>query len=285
MKKKYLTRKTRKILHLVLIYVGITVITAALVFPFLWMVSTSFKEPAEIFTDIPHWIPKHISLINYYKIWSPESGFPQNFKNSLIVATFTTIIAILLSTFAAYGLARFNFRGKNFFALGLLVTQMFPPVLLIIPIYLIMIGLRLVNTHAALVITYCTFAVPFSTWMLYGYFETLPAELEEAALVDGCSRVGTLFRIILPLAAPGIAAVALFSFILSWQEYMFALTLTRTADMRTLPVGISMLIGFREVLWGQLMAGSVIVTVPVVVLFVYFQKYLIKGLTMGAVKG
>ncbi|MGQ9779575.1 MAG: carbohydrate ABC transporter permease, partial [Bacillota bacterium] len=203
----------------------------------------------------------------------------------LVLTRVSSRIQVILSTFAAYGLARFKFRGRNFFSMGLLVTQMFPPVLLIIPIYLIMINLRLVNTYAALVITYCTFAVPFSTWMLYGYFETLPAELEEAALVDGCSRLGTLFRIIIPLAAPGIAAVALFSFILSWQEYMFALTLTRTAEMRTLPVGISMLVGFREVLWGQLMAGSVIVTVPVVVLFVYFQKYLIKGLTMGAIKG
>lgn len=283
--KKYLKQKTRKIFRLFFVYSAITLITGALVFPFLWMVSTSFKESAEIFTEIPHWIPKRVSLVNYYKIWSDESGFPKNFRNSIIVATFTTIIAIMLSTFAAYGLARFRFRGRNFFSLGLLVTQMFPPVLLIIPIYLIMINLRLINTYPALVITYCTFAVPFSTWMLYGYFESLPAELEEAALVDGCSRTGALFRIIVPLSAPGIAAVALFSFILSWQEYMFALTLTRTAEMRTLPVGISMLVGFREVLWGQLMAGSVIVTVPVVVLFVYFQKYLIKGLTMGAVKG
>ncbi len=276
--------KKHRVLKLVLIYIFITIITMALIFPFLWMLSTSLKGKTEIFSETPSWIPKKITFENYKSIWT-EYPFPIYFKNSVIVAIGTTMVSLLISIFLAYGVSRFKFAGRNTITSTLLLTQMFPPVLLIIPIFMLFIDLKLIDTYPALIITYCTFAIPFSTLMLKSYFDGLPESLEEAALIDGCTPVSALFRIVVPLAAPGIVAVGLFSFILSWQEFMFALTLTRTTSMRTIPVGINMLIGFREVLWGPLMAGSVIVTLPVVILFLYFQTYLVSGMTMGAVKG
>lgn len=278
-----MSRQQRFYLKRIFTYVALSIVTVCLLFPFLWMVSTSLKGPTEIFSPTPNWIPKRITFEHYRSIWT-ETPFPIYFKNSLIVSSATAGITLLVGTFLAYGLARFKFKGRRVLENTLLVTQMFPLVLMIIPIFLIFIRLSLLNTYTALIIAYCTFALPFATMMLKSYFEALPKDLEEAALIDGCTPVSALARIVLPLAAPGIAAVGLFAFILAWQEFLIALTITRTTDMRTLPVGISMMIGFREVLWGPLMAGSVIIALPVVILFTYFQKYLISGLTMGAVK-
>lgn len=278
-----MTRKQRFYLKRVFTYTALGVVTVGLLFPFLWMVSTSLKGPTEIFSPNPNWIPKKITFEHYRTIWN-ETPFPTYFKNSMIVAVATSAITLLIGTFLAYGLARYRFRGRRVLENTLIITQMFPLVLMIIPIFLIFIRLSLLNTYTALIIAYCTFALPFATLMLKSYFEALPPDLEEAALIDGCTPVSALFRVVLPLSAPGIAAVGLFAFILAWQEFLIALTITHTTDMRTLPVGISMMIGFREVLWGPLMAGSVIIALPVVILFTYFQKYLISGLTMGAVK-
>ena len=266
------------------LYILIISLTAMLLFPFLWMLSTSVKPATDIFSRTPRFIPQTFTLEHYRGLWT-ETQFPVFFKNSVIVALSTTLVTLGVGTFFAYGLSRFRFKGRRNFITLLFLSQMFPLVLLIIPIYLVFINFGLVNTHLSLVISYCTFALPFSTLMLKSYFDGLPAELEEAALMDGCGPIGAIFRIVLPLGAPGIAAVGAFAFILSWQEFIFALTLTNTNEMRTLPVGISMMVGFREVLWGQLMAASVMVTLPVVILFVYFQKYLVSGMTMGSVKG
>ena len=278
-----MTRKQRFYLKRVFTYTALGVVTVGLLFPFLWMVSTSLKGPTEIFSPNPNWIPKKITFEHYRTIWN-ETPFPTYFKNSMIVAVATSAITLLIGTFLAYGLARYRFRGRRVLENTLIITQMFPLVLMIIPIILIFIRLSLLNSYTALIIAYCTFALPFATLMLKSYFEALPPDLEEAVLIDGCTPVSALFRVVLPLSAPGIAAVGLFAFILAWQEFLIALTITRTTDMRTLRVGISMMIGFREVLWGPLMAGSVIIALPVVILFTYFQKYLISGLTMGAVK-
>ncbi len=276
--------KRHVLLKRLLVYVPLLVLTAILLFPFFWMISTSFKPATDIFSKDPTFIPRDITLEHYRVLWT-ETQFPVFFKNSTIIALSTTVLTLGVGTFFAYGLSRFRFKGRRNFVTLLFLSQMFPLVLLIIPIYLVFIHLELVNTHLSLVISYCTFALPFSTLMLKSYFDGLPSELEEAALIDGCGPVGSIFRIVLPLSAPGIAAVGAFAFILSWQEFTFALTLTNTNEMRTLPVGISMMVGFREVLWGQLMAASVMVTLPVTVLFVYFQKYFVSGMTMGSVKG
>lgn len=278
-----MTRRQKFWLQRLFTYAALLVICGALLFPFLWMISTSLKDATEIFSPVPRWIPSNITFKHYVSIWN-ETPFPTYLKNSFIVASATTVVTLFLSTFLAYGISRYKFVGRIFLSRMLLITQMFPVVLMIIPIFMIFIRLALIDTYAALVITYCTFALPFATLMMKSYFDSLPTDLEKAALVDGCTPISALYRIVLPLSAPGIAAVGLFAFILSWQEFIIALTLTRTTAMRTLPVGISMMIGFREVLWGSLMAGSVIVTLPVVILFIYFQKYLITGLTMGSVK-
>jgi len=266
------------------VYIGIISITLFLLFPFFWMLSTSIKPPEEIFSAIPRWIPDNPTLNNYYGIWL-GTPFSRYFINSFTVAIFNTLSALLVSVFAAYSISRFSFIGRKEFIVGILISQMFPLVLLLIPLFMVMLSLGLVDTRLGLIITYLTRTLPFSILMLKGYFDGIPFDIEEAAIVDGCSRTKVLYKIILPIAAPGIAAVALFAFILAWQEFLFALTLTRSASSHTLTVGLSLMLGERRILWGRLMAGSVIITIPVTVFFVYLQKYLVQGLTMGAIKG
>jgi ABC-type glycerol-3-phosphate transport system permease component len=266
------------------IYLSITLITLVLVFPFLWMVSTSLKERGEMFAATPTFLPKVPTIANYVSMWT-EYKFYNYLRNSLIVASATTVISLLFATFLAYGISRFKFRGKTAVFDLLILTQMFPLPLLIITIYVTFAQLGLIDSRAGLTIAYCTFAIPFATMMLKAYFDGLPVELEEAAAIDGCGPIGTIFRIVVPISSPAIAAMGLFSFILAWQEFMMALTLIRTTSLRTLPVGITMMVGFRDIMWGPLMAGTSLVTMPVVFLFIYFQKYLITGMTMGAVKG
>lgn len=276
--------RRRRLIRQFIVVSLLIIVVVVLLFPFLWMVSTSLKPPEEVFTPRPRWIPLNPTLRNFVNILG-ETPFPRYFLNSVVVAFVTMLLALVVTVFAGYALSRYRFRGKQAFSLWLLVSQMFPPMLLVIPIFVLMLKLGLYNTYASLIITYGTFALPFSTWMLKAYFDTVPLDLEEAAMVDGCTRLQALARVVLPLAAPGIVTVALFVFILAWQEYMFALTLTRTTDMRTLPVGISLFLGEYRVLWGSLMAGSVVVTAPVILLFSYLQRYIVQGLTLGAVKG
>ena len=266
------------------IYVTITLITLLLVFPFIWMVSTSLKDRTEMFSAVPTFFPKQITFANYQSMWN-DYKFYTYLKNSLIVAVSTTVVSLLFATFLAYGISRFRFRGKTVVFDLLILTQMFPLPLLIITIYVTFAQLGLIDSHVGLTIAYCTFAIPFATMMLKSYFDGLPVELEEAASIDGCGVLRTIFKIVMPISAPAIAAMGLFSFILAWQEFMMSLTLIRTTGLRTLPVGITMMVGFRDIMWGPLMAGTTVVTLPVVFLFIYFQKYLITGMTMGAVKG
>ncbi len=274
---------TRYIAQQVAIYGGVGVLTLFLLFPFLWMLSTSLKPSETIFSSPPQWIPWPPTFAHYRALWV-ETHFARFFINTLVVAGGTTVVSVVISALAGYGISRFRFRGDRLFSMGLIVIQMFPPVLLVIPIFIVMIALRLIDTYASLIITYCAFAVSFCTWMLKGYFAGIPREIEEMGLVDGCTRFQTLWKLIIPLSVPGIVAVALFVFTFAWQEYMFALTFMQRTEMRTLAVGLSFLIGFREVSWGPLMAGAVLVTLPVVIVFMYFQKYLVYGLTLGAVK-
>ncbi|MQY77588.1 MAG: ABC transporter permease subunit [Bacteroidetes bacterium] len=272
-----------RILKKCAIYISISVITILLIFPFLWMVSTAFKDKSEIFSVVPRLIPRKISFENFRSMWI-DSRFHIYFLNSSIVAISTTVVSIIFSTFLAYGISRFKFRGRKIVFNLMLFTQMFPLSLLIITIYIVFIKIKLYDSLIGLVVAYCTFAIPFATMMLKAYFDGLPVELEEAAAIDGCTPISTIFRIVIPLSAPGIVAMGLFAFILAWQEFMIALTLIRTTEMRTLPVAITMMVGMREVFWGPLMAGTTVTTIPVVILFIYFQKYMISGMTMGAVK-
>lgn len=273
-------RKLGKIGRTLLIFV----MTIVLILPFLWMISTSFKEADEVFQEVPKWLPRTFSFHNYVNIWN-RGYFKTYFVNSLIVSFATMGISLVVAMFAGYGISRFRFHGRTLFSVILIVVQMFPSMLLLIPMYMIMSRMGLLNTHLSMIVAYTTFAMPFCTWMIKGYFDTIPVTLEDAARIDGCGRLRILFEIIMPLAAPGIVTVAMFAFILSWQEYMYALTFARTEDMRTITVGIALMQGQHgSVDWGQIMAGSVLACLPGLLLFTYLEKYLVQGYTMGAAK-
>ena len=280
----YINVKRRKIIGNSITYFLLIVICLGFIVPFLWMISTSFKQPDEIFSSTPKWLPREFSFNNYVGIWK-DTFFPTYFKNSMIVSLITMAVAIIIATLSGYGISRFRFKGRLLFSIILIVVQIFPGMLMLIPLFTIMNRFHLIDTYAALVIAYGTFALPFCTWMLKGYFDTIPVSFEEAAMLDGCNRLQILYKIIIPLALPGIVAVAMFAFVLSWQEYLFALTLTRSEEMRTLTLGIAMMQGEHgRVNWGQIMAGSTIACIPGIVIFLWLEKYLIQGFTRGGVK-
>ncbi len=267
---------------------SLTIVTAIftfiLILPFLWMISTSFKQADEIFQEVPKWLPRKFGFDNYVSIWK-RNYFTTYFRNSIIISAFTMGISLVVAIFTGYGISRFRFKGRTAFSALLIVVQMFPSVLLLIPLYMVMNRLHLLNTYASMIIAYTTFAMPFCSWMIKGYFDTIPVSLEEAARIDGCSKLRILFEIVVPLAAPGIVTVAMFAFILSWQEYLYALTFARTEGMRNLTVGIALMQGEHgSVNWGQIMSGSLIACLPGLILFTYLEKFLVQGFTMGAVK-
>lgn len=253
--------------------------------PFLWMLLGSFKPNFELMQNQGQslWI-ENPTLQNYRRLFA-EYDFARYFLNSTIVASVTAIVATSLSAFAGYSLARFHYPGRTFFSFLILLTQMIPAIATIIPLFLWFQSLGLLNSYWALIIAYNAFAIPFCTWLLRGFFMGIPAELEEASQLDGAGQVGTFLRIVLPLSAPGLLATAIFSFILAWQEFLIAVTFTSSAHLRTLTVGIAAMRGRDIVDWGLLNAGVVVTTIPLAVLFAFVQKYLVEGLTSGAVKG
>jgi multiple sugar transport system permease protein len=264
--------------YAILLLVGLAVLT-----PVLWMLSTSLKNDMEIFTIPPRWIPMDVTVIAFQRIWT-DYPFARYFFNSFFVVSVSTLISLAFSSLAGYGASRFHFRGKGMFLTFLLVTQMFPSIMLLIPFYKIIQTLGLINTHTALIMTYISFTIPFCSWMMMGYFQSIPKELDEAAAIDGSGRFRTFYQIVLPLALPGVAATAIYSFITGWNEYMFALVLTQSETMKTVPVGIGQLIGQYKVMWNDMMAASLVAIIPLIIIFLFFQRFLISSLTAGAVK-
>jgi len=254
------------------------------VLPFLWMVSTAFKTTEETYTSPPLWIPHHPTIKNFLYIVK-RGAFLTYFRNSVTVAVSTTVICIILSSLAGYSFSRFKFFGGHSLLLLFLITQMFPGALLIIPLFQIIKFLKLLNTLYALILSHITFSLPLCTWLMKGFFDQIPRELEEAAMIDGCSRISAMIYVIFPLAFPGIIAASIFSFIGSWDEFVFALTFTSSDEVRTLPIGLQRFIGSYEIYWNHLGAASVLTTIPVIILFLFIQKYMVKGLTAGSVKG
>jgi multiple sugar transport system permease protein len=254
--------------------------------PFLWVFLASIKTRAELYATPIQYLPSHPTFQNYVEAWTSRvTPFSRFFANSLWVSSVTMVGTIVISTLAGYALARFRFIGKNSLMLLFLATQMFPAVLLIAPLLSQWYALGLIDTYQALIYSNFSLTVPFTVWMLVGYFESIPRELEESAMIDGSSRFGALLRIIVPLAAPGIAATAIFAFVSSWSELLFATTFTTATEMRTLSAGLLYMVGQYEIQWGQLGAGVIISTIPVAILFTFLQKHLIQGLTAGALKG
>ena len=268
------------------LWVGLAALTLFAMLPFVWVFLASFKTRAELYATPIVYLPASLSAANYVEAWTSKlTPFSRFFANSLWVSSVTMVATTLVSILAGYALARFRFAGRQTFLLIFLATQMFPAVLLIAPLLSQWYALGLIDTYQALIYSNFSFTVPFTVWMLVGYFESIPLELEESAMLDGCNRFGALCRVVLPLAAPGVAATAIFAFVASWSELLFAITFTSQTEMRTLSAGLLFMVGQYEIQWGQLSAGVIISTVPVAILFTYLQRHLIQGLSAGAVKG
>jgi multiple sugar transport system permease protein len=277
------SQSRRYLPRFILVYIALGVILLLLFFPLFWMISTSFKTTEQAFAVPPIWIPTQPTFANYAGL--AEQTFVTYFTNSVIVSTLTTLVTMIIASMSAYSFTRLRSRTASAVFWVILATQMFPLAVLLIPIYLIIRDLGLLNTHAALILANLAFALPFSIWFLRSYFETIPIELEEAAFIDGCNRLSALWHVTIPVAIPGVLASAFFTFLLSWDEYMMALTLTNRNSARTLPPGLMISyvgeFGFR---WPEMMAASIVIILPVIVVFAFFSRHLISGLTEGAVK-
>ena len=262
------------------------IVLIVFLFPVVWMFLTSFKTQDEYFSYPPVFIPKDFSLRNYYNsmAFPPDGrGGLQGLRDSLIIALSATVASVVMGSLAAYSLSRFKTGGENF-SFWILSTRMMPPIAAALPLFLIFKQLKLLDTHLALIIANTIFNLPFVIWLLKGFFDDLPEEMEEAALLEGCSPWGAFWRIALPLVAPGLVAVSLFSFIFAWNEFMFALLLTRR-EVRTLTIIVPSLVGGHEILWGEIAAIGTVAILPGVLLSLLLQRYLVRGLSMGAVKG
>lgn len=274
------------------------VVVVIMLFPAFWVLSTSFKTLPEIESTNVTILPQNFTWENYNHVLSGLTGtvrinrqpvqvnlFTTWAQNSLVVAGITTVIGVSLASSCAYALSRFRFIGRNGVMLGFLVTQMFPGAILIVPLYNMLKEWQLLNNWVGLVISYSTVALPFSVWMLKGFFDAIPYDLEEAAIVDGCTRFSAYWRIALPLTLPGIAVVSFYNFMTAWNEFMLALTFMTGEASKTLPVGLRNFVFQFNTDWHYMAAGSVIVTIPVMFGFLYAQRYLVSGLTAGGVKG
>ena len=267
-------------------YILLTGALVATIAPVYWLLTISLKTEVDQFASPPAWFWFSPTLDHYYDAFVTRS-FGQYLITSAIVAVSSTIIALIIGTLAAYSLARFRlpYNLDNKLSLWILSTRMFPAIVTAVPLFLMMRDLRLLNTRLALIIVYTAFNLPFVVWMMRGFFAELPRDLEEAALVDGDSRLGALWRIVLPLVAPGLVATAVFCLIVSWNEFLFALVLTQTDEAMTLPVGIAGRVTQYEIKWGVMSAAGAVAIVPILVFALAVQKYLVRGLSLGAVKG
>jgi len=273
----------KKLVKKTLIYLALIFITCLVFFPIAWMVSVSIRPHAETFVFPPTWIPKHLTLSSYNKIFlNPKNT--RVFLNSYVIAGGVTILSVVLASCAGYGFSRFKFPGNRFFLAYTLMSQMIPGSLIVIPYFLIMLGIGLYNTYWALIITDSSTVLPFCILLFRNYFDTIPVEVEEAAMIDGCSRLRAFYNIILPLSGPALLSTGIFAFLLGWNEFMFALTLTETKDMRTVTVTIGGLIGQFTSQWNLMMAFSVVANFPLIIFFAFFQKYLMRSTIGGTLK-
>jgi multiple sugar transport system permease protein len=259
-------------------------ITLFAIFPIVWALLTSLKREAAIITTVMQYIPREVTFENYVAIWT-RSNFPTLLVNSVVVTAMTVVVCALVGTLASYAIARYQFRGRRELMLFYLVIRMFPAVMIIIPLFILMRNLGLLDSRVGLALAYTTFLLPVFIWMMKGFFDAIPLELEDAARIDGCSRIGAMVRVILPLVVGGLVATVVFVAIGAWNEFLFALMMTTSTGSRTWPVGLQLMVGEFQLPWGTLAAGGIISIIPVVLLFALVQRALVRGLTAGAVKG
>ena len=260
-------------------------IVLLIAFPLLWMLVTSVKPAAELFSTSPTLLPNSITFEHYARVLQ-DTPFLQYFANSMILATSTTVVVISISVLGAYSLVRFAYPGRETLASLVLFTYLLPSVVLISPLYLMLVSIGLANTLASLVIAYTTFALPYALWLLRSFMAGIPQDLESAAMVDGASRMGAFVDVVLPQALPGIISTALFTFILAWNEYLYALVLVNSDEARPLTTGVmTMLISAFNIEWSLLMAASVLMSVPLIIIFAFFQRHLTSSFGAGGVKG
>jgi len=263
------------------IYALLVLVSVLALIPFLWGVSTSLKESQQIYTFPPAFVPAPITFENYLR--AEELGLLVGLTNSTIVSSMTVLCTISIASLAAYSLARIRFRGGQIFMVVMLATMMVPELVAVVPVYVLMSRIGLRDTYLALIIMHTVISLPLAIWVIKAFFETVPAEIEDAAMIDGCSRLQTLIRVMLPLVQPGIATAALLTFVTSWNEFIMAVSLTSSQSLRTLPVTLYASLGEWFVEWGPLTATATIAILPVVALFMVLQRRFISGLTAGAV--
>ena len=276
--------KGKKVASSILFVTALLVILIFIIFPIYWCFATSFKPSAEITSKIVTYWPNAFTFQNSVEAWT-RSGFSVYFKNSLFIAVFGVVFIVILSILTGYALARFKFKGKNAFMLILLCTQFIPGAMLITPIFIIFKNLNMLNSLFALVLINTTFHFPFNSILMRGFIGSIDYTIEEAAQIDGCSRLGAIWHVLLPVLKPGIATIAAYGFISCWNEFLFSFMFISKQSKLTLPVGLKNLVGEFSINYGQLAAGAIIAVLPTLILFSYVQKNLVGGLSSGAVKG
>ena len=282
----------RKYLNKTLLFLCSLPVFFFIFFPILWLASASLSTQAELYAIPIHWIPLHPTLKNYLEIVFPNlatSSVPRDFAaallNSLKIASAVTLFSILFGSLAAYALVRIPFHFNRTIQVGIIATRMIPEVSLVLPLFIIASSLDLINKPIVLVVTYMSFALPYAIWMMAAFFQTVPIELEDAARIDGCSRLGILFRVVMPISVPGLVSTAMFVFLLAWDEFFYSLIFTSTLAAKTAPVAIAEFVGRYAVNINGMMAGGILAALPPVILAFIFQRYIISGMTAGAVKG
>jgi ABC-type glycerol-3-phosphate transport system permease component len=265
-------------------YLLILLLSLWTIFPFYWQLATSVRSDVDLYTAKVDLFPKALTLEHYAKTFAPNSPFTTQFSNSFIVAVATTLIAIVSGSMAGYALTRLRFFGRAALARILVYAYLAPATMLFIPLFVMMQSVGLRDNLFGLVLAHLTFAVPFATWMMMGYFKSVPVELEEAAMVDGASRLTALWRIVMPLSAPAIVVVAVFAFTLSWNEFLYALVLVQAKDKMTAPIGLTSYVVGDVFYWGQMMAAATVMSLPPLLLYLFGQRWVVAGWTAGAVK-
>jgi multiple sugar transport system permease protein len=278
------TKVRKTLLSRILVIIALLLGSVYAGFPILWMIVSSFKPNTEIFAYPPTFITKTFSFDAYTAVLTDPVRI-RFFFNSYLVSLMVTALTLIVGILAAYSFSRYDFKLKKTLSMVIISVQAVPPITLLIPYFSLIVTLRMYNTYTALILTYMVFTLPYAIIMMTGYFNTLPRELDEAVKIDGGSSFTALWRVLVPISIPGIVSTGIYTFMQAWNEYLFALTLTKTTDMRTVPIGIQLLMGQHSYNWNEMMSMSILGCLPVLILFLFFQRYFIAGMTAGSVKG